>query len=247
VKAKKAAPNLPQDGSNFVPIFSCHRYKSRGYKRVQYIIDPPGSFDGSEGSYKVLVDDQWLTLNQTIDDVITDQHHVHSYLSHKYGRTFGDDSSKVNNWKEATKAMKQTNPKLETVFRIKTPIKCQKDPANDLENPGVIYVVINRKNKNGEIKKVPVLIVELKSETPLEDDSEEGKALTGETFMSPDKTPAGVKGETAEIASLIQMMLDNGVSLEKVKKATAKSRVCDAMDVDGMYETYKNKRSRVEA
>jgi hypothetical protein len=117
VKAKKAATNLPRDGSNFVPIFSCHCFKSRGYKRMQYIIDPPGSFNGSEGSYKVLVDDhEWLTLSQTIDEVITDQHHVHSYLSHKYGRTFGDNSSKVNNWKEAMKAVKQTNPKVEMVF-----------------------------------------------------------------------------------------------------------------------------------
>jgi hypothetical protein len=110
----------------------------------------------------------------------------------------------------------------------------------------VVYVVINRKKKKGEMKKVPILIVELKSESPLEDDSEEGKALTAETFVSPDKIPAGVKGKISEIASLIQMMLDNGVSLEMVKKATANSGVCNVMDVDGMYETYKNKISRVE-
>jgi hypothetical protein len=197
-----------------------------------YVIDLPGSFSGAKGSYKLAIDKKGteLVFSVPVDEVFTDPHQVHSLLTEKYGRLFSGDSAKTHNWKEAARPMKGKM----AAFRHTLGFPCQRKFAEDLENPGVLITKIAKGKK-----KVPVLILELKSLHIIETSDSEDDDLNFSTFKSPEKV-VGVRGETAQMAKMLEIIYAKNMDLDKMKGELKRVGLDeDSMDVDGAF-----KRSR---
>jgi hypothetical protein len=113
-------------------------------------------------------------------------------------------------------------------FRHTLAFPCQRKFADDLENPGILFSKITKGKKS-----VPVLILELKSLHIIETSDSEDEDLVFETFQSPDKV-VGVRGETAHMAKMLEIMFANNMSMDTVQGELKRGGItCDAMEVDG--------------
>jgi hypothetical protein len=233
--------------NKWTPLFSSHTYRSGGYDRIQYLIDVPSCFSGKKGTYKLAIEKNGteLTLTVPYNHALTDPHHVHSWLTEKYGRLFSVDSSKINNWKESTKAMQaRSSDKREImgVFRDKTKFCVDDKVADDLPHRGVLLSTFDLVNpKTGEMTKAKTLIIELKSVEKIEDsDSEEEEDLELATFKSPEKLRGVSGGETSQLAMVLEALASSGITLDHLQKGKPKrTGQDDAMDVDGAWKRTK--------
>lgn len=210
-RAAKPPPSAgnSDDEELWVPQYSVHEYLAKSHQRLFFVIELPGNFTGKKGTFKVTVDKSGYTLKvmRAMEEIIVDPHHIHSLLNMKYGRTFAADSAKVHNWKDVGKEKKG---KWST-FTYDLPFQCDRKPAGDLENPGVMFHKIERKVSKSDKVVVPVLIIELRSLHQIETSDSEDE-LEELTFKSPDKVK-GATGKTADDAKLIELLLERGINL----------------------------------
>jgi hypothetical protein len=239
----KRAPLLPARGQlksppavavehevPWLPVFSRHTYPAKGHDRYMYVIGLPGSFSGAKGSYKLGIDKNGTELFFTVpvDEVFTDPHQVHSFLTEEYGRLFS--STVTRNWKESARPMKGKM----AAFRHTLDFPCQRKFSDDMKNPGILFAKIE-KGKN----KVPVLILELKSLHIIENDDCENEDLVFKTFKSPEKV-VGVHGETAQLAKMMEIMFKNNLTRATIQGELKRGgfEVSD-MDIDGAHKRSK--------
>ena len=242
-KASKGLSKYKANESPWHPRASHHVYPAKGYMRDTLLIEPPGSFTGEEGSYEASFDsdDQEFVFKIPPNPIFTDPHAIHAYQAAHYGRVFADDSAKEQAFKQSSKGKKD---KWAT-FRHQLPFKGTR--SEDLGRvPWMDFTSIEVDGKD-----TPVLIFELRSIAPIEEEETVKKQSTGlqmKTFKSPSKIK-GVNmasGPTAQMALHIEQLMKNGLSFSDIKNAAKRGGLkLDDMVVDGEEkEENSNKKSK---
>ena len=204
---KIAATKYKPNESEWHPRFTSHVYPAKNYWREQIVIETPGSFNGTKGTYEAKIEDmKQFVFKIPPNDLFNDPHTIHSYQAMKWGRTFGDDSAKAQAFKDSTKTCR----KNWSTFRYDLKFKAER--SLDIGSvPWIDYAVMEI---DGRI--VPVLIVELKSVDPIEEEeTDDSFALTKNTFVAPTKV-RGVdfgKGGTAQDALILEELMKKGIKL----------------------------------
>jgi len=242
-KSSKYHSKYKANESPWHPRTAHHVYPAKGYMRDTLLIEPPGSFTGEEGSYEASFDsdDQEFVFKIPPNPIFTDPHAIHAYQAAQYGRVFADDSSKEQAFKQSSKGKKD---KWAT-FRHPLPFKGTR--SEDLGRvPWMDFTSIEVDGKD-----TPVLIFELRSIAPIEEEETVRKQSTGlrmKTFKSPTKIK-GVNmasGTTAQMALHIEQLMKNGLSFADIKNAAKRGGLeINDMVVDGEEkEENSNKKSK---
>jgi hypothetical protein len=105
--AKKAAMEVV-----WIPIFSEHTYPTKKHDHYIFIIEPPNSFTGEEGTYKLIVkkNGKGLMMKVLISDALSDPHDVDGLQTYEYQHIFADDLAKEQNWKTKCKPIRGRSP-----------------------------------------------------------------------------------------------------------------------------------------
>jgi hypothetical protein len=199
-----------------LPVHTFHTYEASDYNRIFGIVEPPASFDGSGYNASIEHDGMEFRLGFDVDEVMTNPHHIHSYLTKTYSRAFSsNDSSKAKSWSQTAKTLR----KKQFVFRYRLAFQCESIFADDLENPGIDFIEITRKDEtSGETLSIPLLLFEFKSVKRVEDAvAQRPHALRKKTFQSPDKMQ-GVKGLTSDYQRVLQRMMDDGFDIQDASR-----------------------------
>jgi hypothetical protein len=146
---KKALPEVV-----WIPVFSEHTYPAKTHNHHVFIIEPPNSFTGEEGTYKLVVEKSGkeLVMKVPISDALSDPHNVHGLLTHEYLRIFANNLAKEQNWKTKCKPMQGK----EAVWRHKLKFKCLTHFSSNMGHDGVLFCTIEK----ADSKSVSVLIVQ---------------------------------------------------------------------------------------
>ena len=93
------------DERKWQPIFHSSRFISAGFHREELIVEPPASFDGSEGTYQAGFDNDNMVfvLKVAPNPILTDPHDINSYYKEEYGLVTADDSARNQAFKAAAK------------------------------------------------------------------------------------------------------------------------------------------------
>ena len=167
------------DEREWNPIVHSSRFISAGYHREELVIEPPASFDGSEGSYQASfdADNAVFVLKVVPNPILTDPHDINSYYNQEYGIVTADDSARNQAFKAAAK------DKMDRWFTYRHQLAWKGKPSDDIGRWWLDYTEIN---KNG--RACPVLIVNMCSIKPVEVQVQKmSGALHKKKFKSPEK------------------------------------------------------------
>lgn len=221
-----------KDEIPWFPQISNHIYQAKGFMREMVILEPPGSYDGSLGSFKFLVDKKGteLVVKMAPNEVLNNPSYIHQYLENTYGRKFGDDSSKTHAFKKSVAEKKE---KWHT-YRHK--MVFQGEPAGDLGYSWYDYVELEVGRKT-----IPILIFELKSIAPIYEPSTETGSLRVKKYKcGPKKTDKDKELQAAN--KIVQALLRNGYSLDKIAEVASTKKHDEEMFDKS--DTSANKRAR---
>ena len=103
----RTAYKYKDDKKRWDAVFQSSKYASKGFHRDKIIIEPPASFDGSEGTYQVSFDNdnRVLVVKIAPNPVLSDPHMINSYYAKTYGIITADDSGRHQAFKASAKSI----------------------------------------------------------------------------------------------------------------------------------------------
>lgn len=233
-----------EDEKKWEPFFQASKFDSKGYHREELIIDPPASFDGSEGTYQVKFDNdnKVFVLKIAPNPILSDAHSINSYKADQYGIITSDDSARHQAF---TKSAKSIANKWYT-FRYTLPW-----PGKPSEDLGLMpWLDFTEIEQDGRF--FPVLVVNLSSIKPIE---VEVNRVCGRLNKKKFTSPAKVKGvhmasdPNAQMAAMLESMFTAGYSLTPEMKFQAQQAGIDPEVIRSRMDTgddFSSKRSRTE-
>ena len=241
------APGTNDNEILWIPESELFKYPTHQHDRLLGVIEVLASFTGKKGDFslKVTENGNELTFKMPIEEVFLECHHIFSYFKEKYGRSFGDDSTLINDWKRK----KKNKLGKEKVLHIPLPFPCEKKFTHDFGFPRMVFAEINR-IKDGDEISVPVLIVELRSIEKFEEEDDE-QVLQKDIFTSPrsKERPAIMRMDVFEIMELINKLTDNpDVSVEDFMYHLRKDNIePEDMEIDvvDLLKKTKNKKRKI--
>lgn len=183
-----AAPNVvtvstgykyKSDEKKWDAVHQSSKFISKGYHREELIIEPPASFDGSEGTYQASFDNdnEVFVLKIAPNPVLNDPHAINSYYANEYGIVTADDSARNQAFHASAKHI------ADKWYTFRHKLDWKGKPSEDLGRWWLDYTDIKVEGRS-----FPLLIVQISSIKPIETRVQKmsGK-LTKKTFLTPDK------------------------------------------------------------
>ena len=230
-----------EDEKKWEPFFQSTKFDSKGYNREELIIDPPSSFDGSEGSYRVSFDNEnkFLVVKLASPQGMGNAHSINSYKANMYGIVTSDDSERNKRFKKSAKAIRGK------WYTFRHALDWPGRSSDDMGlMPWLDYTDIDEGGKS-----FPLLIINIASIKPVEVDVEEASGkLTKKRFQPPSEVPGvNMAGDpNAQMASMLKQLFKAGLTTEMMTsemKATARKFGMDP-DAIGSMDVDDNKRPR---
>jgi hypothetical protein len=224
------------DEKKWDPIFKSSKYVSNGYNREELIVEPPASFDGSDGTYQVSFENNNSVLVVKIapNSALSDPHDVNGYYRQKYGIVTAADSARDQAFKASARGLS------DKWYTFRHHLDWPGKPSEDGMMPWLDFADIDSQGR-----VFPLLIINLCSIKPIE---EMQRKVTGGLKRNKFKSPPKVKGvnmagdKTAQMASLLEEMINTGALTDDMKKSMRRVYQ-DGNDMDlGDAENNNNKR-----
>jgi len=225
------------DEKRWDAVFQSSKYISKGFHREEIVVEPPASFDGSEGTYQVGFenDNRVLVVKIAPNPVLSNPHAINSYYANMYGVLTADDSARHQAFKASAKGIS------DKWYTFRYPLDWGGKPSEDLGMiPWLDYAEFDA---DGRV--FPLLIINLSSINPIE---EKVNKMSGKLVKKNFKSPAKVKGvnmagdKTAQMAAMLEDMIASGSMTADMKRAVRRFALNeDDMDLNDD-EGNKNKR-----
>ena len=219
-------------------VFQSSKYISKGYHRDEIIIEPPASFDGSEGSYQVAFENENRVLVVKIapNPVLSDPHAINSYYAKLYGIMTADDSARHQAFKLSAKTIS------DRWYTFRYHLDWPGKPSEDLG----LVPWLDYADFESEGRTFPLIILNISSIRPIE---EKAKKMSARLVKKAFKSPAKVQGvnmagdKTAQMAAMLEDMITSGSMTADMKRAVRKfASDKDDMDLGNDDEGNNNKR-----
>ena len=177
--------NKSNSESPWTPRFMSHMCPANNHHREQILIETPGSFSGEEGSHIVTFEKNCteLAVKTPPNDMFNTPSVIHMHQSSKHLRSLSSDSARVHSFNAATRGKRSHW----SVFRHKCSFRATK--SDDLDAvPWIDFAEIEH-----EGKVTPMLIIEIKSISPIET-KETKDEITSKLTKNVHKSPEPVRG-----------------------------------------------------
>ena len=206
-----------EDEKKWDPISQSSKFISNGYRREELILEPPASFDGAEGTYQVIFENNNTTVVVKIAPnlALSDPHDINAYYSQKYGIVTAKDSARDQAFKESAKSI------TDKWYTYRHHLDWPGKPSDDLGvMPWLDFADIS---SHGRV--FPLLIINLSSVSPVE---EKPKKVTGGLTRNKFHSPAKLKGvdmagdKTAQMAAMLESMIMSGTMTPGMRSAVRK-------------------------
>ena len=206
-----------EDEKKWDAIFQSSKFIANGYHREELIIEPPASFDGSEGTYQVSFDNNnsVLVLKIAPNSALSDPHDINSYYAQKYSIVTAVDSSRDQAFKASAKGV------ADRWYTYRHHLSWPGKPSEDMGMmPWLDFADISSQGR-----VFPLLIINLSSVNPVE---EKQKKMSGGLVRNKFNSPAKVKGvnmsgdKTAQMAAILEDMIMSGTMSSEMKNAVRK-------------------------
>ena len=190
---------------------------SKGYYCEELIIEPPASFDGTEGTYQASFDEDnsVFVLKIAPNPVLNDPHALNSYYKNEYGLITADDSAREQAFRASAKCIQ------DKWYTYRHKLQWKGKPSEDLGRWWLDYTDIQL---SGRV--FPLLVIQLCSIKPVEVQSQKiSMGLKKKTFKTPEKKNSNNKSPTAEndqqqLIAMLQELLP--LMTPELQKTTAK-------------------------
>lgn len=249
VEVEASTPTSVGIQNIFIPMHTVQHYTSNRYHRTRILITPDAGYDFANENFNIGVEngDQFVFQRPYADSLLTPSI-VNGYLTKTKGRMFGEDSQIIHEMDGTTKELMANSPVKGGgawgEFRFKLGFVHGPTVADDLGHKGVLLAKM--KGKKGKLGE-QVLIIELRGRDiiPLPDEkaAKNDDDIVCEEFEMPDEEPKGVKGDLSQAAFFLEYLFKEGKQLSEIKHSLESMGIKD-MEVDGLYEEYKNKKKR---
>jgi len=209
----------------WTPVYTAFKYPSQGYNRLEILLDPPGSFDGSEGSYEADFEDDGkiFVFKVAPNPVFSDPYSINTYLAQEYGVQTSVSCGRHQSFNKASKAF------VDKWYCFRIRLDWPGKPSDDLSHPWVDFVKIKSK---GRI--IPTVMINICSIRPLEQRAKLSAKLSVKTFDTPEK-PKGVDfatDKTAQLAMMMEGLYRGGFDLNSISQLQEKARKFGIFDDD---------------
>ena len=216
------------DEKKWNPIFKSSKFISNGYHREELIVEPPASFDGSDGTYQVSFDNNnsVLVLKVAPNLALSDPHDINGYYRQKYGIITAADSARDQAFKASAKGL------TDKWYTFRHQLEWSGKPSEDLDGmmPWLDFADIDSQGR-----VFPLLIINLSSIKPIE---EKQRKISGGLRRNKFKSPPKVKGvnmsadPTAQMAAMLEDMIASGTMTPEMKRAVRKFGLVNEDDMD---------------
>lgn len=148
-----------EDEQKWDAVHQSSKSISKGYFREELIIEPPASFDGTEGTYQASFDEDNLVFVLKIapNPVLNDPHALNSYYKNQYGLITADDSARDQAFRASAKCIR------DKWYTYRHKLQWKGKPSEDLGRWWLDYTDIELGGRN-----FPLLIIQLCSIKPVE-------------------------------------------------------------------------------
>lgn len=207
-------------------IYQSSKFVSKGYNREEIIIEPPASFDGSEGTYQAFFDNDntVFVLKIAPNPVLNDPHAINSYYANEYGIVTADDSARDQAFKASAKSV------TDKWYTFRHQLDWKGKPSDDLGRWWIDYADLNVKARS-----YPLLIIQLSSIKPVEVKNKKiSGALRKKTFLTPDRVSVeGKNSEEDKLSDIIGMLQELFPMMsDEAKKSAAEKYGLTTEDVE---------------